>query len=85
MAKTICSESKELAPDSGQYEIRVSFESASNDSSATILNLPSKISPKLDNTLPAKMIWNAITSTLHHTTQQLYKLHWVYFEIQQFY
>ena len=68
VAKTICSESKELAPDSGQYEIRVGVESVSNDSSATILNLLSKISPKLDNTLPAKRMGNAITSTLHHPT-----------------
>ena len=42
MAKTIWSESKELAPDSVQYEIRVGFEGVSNDSSATILNLHSK-------------------------------------------
>ena len=68
MAKTICSESKELAPDSAQYEIRVGFESVSNDSSATILNLLSKISPNLDNTLPAKRMGNAITSTLHSPT-----------------
>ena len=40
VAKTIISESKELAPDfSRKYNNRVSFESAYNDSSATILDL----------------------------------------------
>ena len=56
--------------DRNNYKEHLDYDSTSTFASRTVLNLLSSLSPKLDNTLPALLIGNIITSVLtNHPTQ----------------
>lgn len=62
--KKICQEVNCISLDRNNYKAHLDHDSASAFSSSTLLNLLSCLSPKLDNTLPAVLIGNIITSVL---------------------
>lgn len=72
--KKICQEVKEICIDRNNYHTRLNHENASEHVSSTVLHLLAQLSPTLDNTLPALLIGNIITSALQNypTNLQIY-------------
>ena len=64
IAKVIITESLHIKKDQSTFDTRISLDDALNCSSPTLLNLLSKISSKLDLTLPAAMVGNMFTSII---------------------
>ena len=70
LKKKICQEVNGISVDRNNYKAHLDYDSASIFASSTLLNLLSCLSTKLDNTLPAVLIGNIITSVLtNHPTQ----------------
>lgn len=66
IAKKIKTEVQDIPADKRHYKTTVSSDIAMESLSPTVLALLTKLSPKLDHTLPATMIGSIITSTLHN-------------------
>ncbi len=64
LKKKICQEVNCITVDRNNYKEHLDYDSTSTFASRTVLNLLSSLSPKLDNTLPALLIGNIITSVL---------------------
>ena len=64
VAKIITRESLQLKKDQSTFDTRICLGDALGSSSPTLLNLLSKMSSKLDSTLPAAMIGNMVTSAI---------------------
>ena len=71
LKKKICQEVNGVSVDRNNYKAHLDYDSASIFASSTLLNLLSCLSPKLDNTLPAVLIGNIITSVLTSYPTQL--------------
>ena len=70
LKKKICQEVNGISLDRHNYSAHLDYDNASKCASNTVLSLLSCLSPKLDNTLPAILIGNIITSILtNHSTQ----------------
>ncbi|KAJ8018705.1 hypothetical protein HOLleu_43161 [Holothuria leucospilota] len=71
VTKKIYQEVGEMTPDRDKYCTRLNHETASANVSSTVLNLLARLSPKLDNSLPALLIGNIITAVLTNYPTQL--------------
>ena len=69
--KQIVREVKVLKSEKGHYNIQICKETTAESACDTILTLLTKISPKLDRTLPAILIGNIITSLLTNSFTSL--------------
>ena len=66
VSKTIIKECKNIPINKDVYSPDISIHHAEQESSNTLLRLLSKISEKLNNTLPAYLIANIVTSTIQN-------------------
>lgn len=62
VTKVIIRESRELKRDQSTYDVRISLDDALVSSCPTLLNLLSRLSPKLESNLPEAMVGNMVTS-----------------------
>ncbi len=73
LKKKICQEIDCINLDRDHYKSHLDYDTALECTSNTVINVLSSLSPKLDNTLPAVLIANIITSVLanHPTDLQI--------------
>lgn len=71
LAKIICKEVKDIELDNAHYDIRITKEDMSYSVSQTMMDLLASLSDNLNNTLPALLIGNIITSIISNKATNL--------------
>lgn len=71
VAKQVVKDCKEFSPDKSLYNTSINEQSANDPVSNTLLKLLASVSPKLDNTLPAILIGNMVTSIVTNQSTDL--------------